>query len=198
MQRSWAAHEFLETNELLRKLTADIELHAFCSNATNDPELKNILQRHIKGMDQTYHQAIQLLQNKGANMRATAGYNQHSQHHPHVGMQNPTMIPAPNTQANRLSDFTMGTIILNSHKAGSMFGMLWANECVDPDVRSLHVMSANNCQQMAYEIWQFMNNRGYYEAPMMPANQVTMMNQTYQPLAATYTANNAMHTNHLI
>jgi spore coat protein CotF len=62
-----------------------------------------------------------------------------------------------------------------------MFGMLWANECVDPDVRALHVMSANNCQQMAYEMWQYMNVEGYYEAPAMPTSAVTTIAQTFQP-----------------
>jgi hypothetical protein len=89
------------------------------------------------------------------------------------------VIPAPSTaNVTRLSDVAIGTLILNTHKAGSMFGMLWANECVDPDVRSLHVMSANNCQQIAYEVWQFMNSRGYYEVPSMPVNDIRSMSQS--------------------
>jgi spore coat protein CotF len=108
----------------------------------------------------------------------------HAQHHPHMRVENQHMIPAPNPNTRRLSDMTIGTMILNTHKAGSMLGMLWANECVDSDVRSLHVMSANNCQQMAYEIWQYMNLRGYYEAPTMPRSTVASMTQAFQPTIA--------------
>ncbi|WP_243735106.1 spore coat protein [Paenibacillus turpanensis] len=183
MMRNWAAHEFLETNELLRKLTADIELHALCAEMTTDRDLKHMLQRHIQLMDATYHQAVNLLRNKGMDVTASRAYQLHAEHHPHVGFQNPHMIPAPNTNATRLNDVTIGTLILNSHKAGAMFGMLWANECVDPDVRSLHVTSANNCQQMAYEVFQLMNQRGFYEVPTMPANDVRAMTQTFQPAA---------------
>nr|WP_272899176.1 spore coat protein [Caldalkalibacillus salinus] len=91
------------------------------------------------------------------------------------------MIPAPDNQAKRLSDITISTLILNSHKAGSMQGMVWANECVDPELRALHTTSAHNCQQMAYEMWQFMNARGYYDAPSMPRNVAATMTQAFQP-----------------
>jgi spore coat protein CotF len=186
MMRNWAAHEFLETNELLRKQTADIELHALCAEMTKDQELKSVLQRHIQAMETTYHQAIQLLQNKGMNVSNTAAYRMHMQQQPHVGFQNTQMIPAPNTNTNtaRLSEVAIATLILNTHKAGAVFGMQWANECVDPDVRALHVMAANNCQQMAYEIFQIMNARGFYEVPTMPVEDVRTMTQTYQPAAA--------------
>ncbi|MBO8173315.1 MAG: spore coat protein [Bacillaceae bacterium] len=193
MARNWAAHELLETTELLRKLTADIELHALCSEMTTDQELKSILRRHIETMDNTYHQGINLLQNKGLNTGADF-YHMHGHRHPHVGIENPHVMPAPNPNATRFNDMTIGTLILNTHKAGAMFGMVWANECVDPDVRGLHVMSANNCQQMAYEIWQYMNTRGYYEAPSVPMTTVKTVTQTFQPAAA----GNAYGTHHMV
>lgn len=182
--KPWATHEFLETNELVRKLAADIEFHAMCAEMTTDPELSSMLQRHVQHMDQTYHQAIQLLQNKGTPMAAsTTRHMQIHSHQAHAGFQNPQPIPEPKTEhVNRLSDLTIATLILNCHKAGSVFGMMWANECVDPDVRSFHIMCANNCERMAYEVWQYMNARGYYEVPAMPMNDVRMMTQTYQPM----------------
>ncbi|UFJ40330.1 spore coat protein [Brevibacillus humidisoli] len=182
--RQWAAHELMETTELLRKLTADIEFHAFCAEMTSDHDLQGILRRHIQTMDHTYHQAVNLLHNKGADLTTTRIHQVHGQHHPHMAQQPQQMMPAPNTNATRkMSDLTISTLILNSHKAGSMLGMLWANECVDPDIRSLHVLSANNCQQMAYEIWQYMNAKGYYEAPVMPAETARTMTRAFQPTA---------------
>lgn len=182
--KQWATHEFLETNELLRKLAADIEFHAMCAEMATDPELRHMLQRHVQHMDQTYEQAIQLLRSKGSAVTASASRPMqiHSQQ-AHAGFQNPQPIPEPQTsKVNRLSDLTISTLILNAHKAGSVFGMMWANECVDPEVRSFHVMCANNCERMAYEVWQFMNARGFYEVPAMPMNDVRMMTQTFQPM----------------
>ncbi|MCK8488361.1 spore coat protein [Paenibacillus sp. MBLB2552] len=181
MMRNWGAHEFLETNELLRKLTADIELHALFAGMTNDQALRTILQRHIQMMDGAYHQVIRLMQFKGMDVsKTTAAHRLNLQQTPHVGFQQPQSIPAPSVNVQQLSDMTISTILLNSHKAGSAIGMLWAAECVDPDVRSLHVMCANNCQQMAYEMFQFMNERGYYEVPAMPQADVSRMASLYQ------------------
>lgn len=174
----------LETTELARKLTADIELHMLGSDMTQDPELKDLLLRHVRAMETTYRHAVSLLQNKGASLTSAAVYQADLNAHPHVGLGQQSMIPAPNTfNARRLSDVTICTLALNSHKAGSMFGMAWANECVDPDVRALHVTSANNCQQMAYEIWQYMNARGFYQAPAMPAEMARNLAYTFQPAA---------------
>jgi hypothetical protein len=63
-------------------------MHALCADMTNDQELRNILKRHIQGMDNTYHQAINLLQNKGIDMTGTNVYHTHAQHHPHIGVEN--------------------------------------------------------------------------------------------------------------
>jgi copper homeostasis protein CutC len=89
MTRNWAAHELLETTELLRKLTADIELHSMCAEMTTDSQLRSILHRHIQGMDTTFHQAVNLLQNKGHNVTATNVYRIHSELHRHIGMEQP-------------------------------------------------------------------------------------------------------------
>lgn len=164
-----------------------------CVEMTTDQELRGILRRHIEAMDQTYHQTVNLLQNKGMNMTGTNLYRMHAEHHPHVGFDHPHMMPAPNPHARRLNDMTIGTILLNTHKAGSMFGMQWANECIDPDVRALHITSALNCQQMAYEVWQLMNARGYYEVPAMPMGTVTAMTQTFQPAAQGNTTYTGIH-----
>lgn len=175
MNQRYGAHEFLETQELIRKVSADIEFHALCSQMTQDTEIKSILQRHIQGMERTYHQAIQMLQHKGVQMNGSIP-QMHTHHQPNIGLNNPVM-PQPNPNTNRLSDMTICTLILNSHKAGSMFGMLWANECADIQLRQLHVQSANNCQQMAQEIWQYMNYKGYYQVPQLADHTMRTMNQ---------------------
>jgi spore coat protein CotF len=178
MNVRFGAHEFLETQELVRKLTGDIEFHAVCSEMTEDQELRSILNRHIQGMDHTYHQAINALQSKGINFN-NINYGMHYHNEPNVGLHNPTMYP-PNRNAQRLSDMTIATIILNTHKAGSIFGMQWANECVEPQLRQLHITSAVNCNAMAFEIWQFMNRKGFYQVPQLAANAMQTMNEAFR------------------
>ncbi|WP_338453097.1 spore coat protein [Niallia oryzisoli] len=183
MMNRFGAHEFLETQELIRSLAANIELHAVCAFMTNDNELKSILSRHIQGMEQSYQQAVNLLQNKGVNMNPPR-YGMHIQHQPQIGLNNPAMSP-PNPQAQRLSEMSIGTIILNTHKAGSIFGMQWANECGEPQLRQLHITCAVNCNNMAYEVWQYMNRKGYYQVPQLADHTMQTMNQALNPTMQT-------------
>jgi len=46
-------------------------------------------------------------------------------------MQNQATLSAPNPNAS--------TLVLNTHKPGSVNGMMSTNECVDPQIRSYHV-----------------------------------------------------------
>lgn len=177
MTNRFGAHEFLETQELVRSQAANIELHSVCASMTNDQELKSILNRHIQGMQQSYQQAVNLLQNKGVSMNPS-NYGMHFQHQPQIGLNNPAMYP-PNPNAQRLSEMSIGTIILNTHKAGSIFGMQWANECGDPQLRQLHITCAVNCNNMAYEIWQYMNRKGYYQVPQLADHTMQTMTQAF-------------------
>lgn len=61
-------------------------------------------------------------------------------------------------------------------------GMQWANECVDPQIRMYHVNGANMCQEMAYEIWSWMNQNGYYQPPTFDTTQTTQMTGMFQPM----------------
>ncbi|WP_102349099.1 spore coat protein [Bacillus sp. Marseille-P3661] len=180
----FGAHEYLETQELVRKVSADIELHAVCAEMTQDQELKSLLTRHIQGMQQTFQQSVNALQNKGISANTTMNTSQYGLHtntQPKVGLHNPTMYP-PNPNAQRLSDVTICTILLNSHKAGSVFGMQWANECVDPQLRQLHITCATNCNAMAYEIWQYMNAKGMYQVPQLADHTMQTMNNAFNTM----------------
>jgi spore coat protein CotF len=170
--QGYGAHEMLEAQELVRKLIADIEVHAVSSQMTGDRELKTILNRHIHGMEQTFQQTMNLLQTRGISMNHQSRRTTTS-----TGMQN-HQITGHNNAMPMLSEMAMTTTILNSHKAGAMFGMQWANECVDPQLRHLLVTSANNCNMMAYEIWQYMNAKGLYQVPQFTNQMAATINNS--------------------
>ncbi|HZG16732.1 MAG TPA: spore coat protein [Candidatus Bathyarchaeia archaeon] len=178
MQQRFAAHEVLETQEALRSKHAEIEMHGLFAEMAQDPQLKDIISRHQRIIINAYQQGLNLLQGKGVNVTAQANQLRMIQQ-PSIGLQNPQMT-TPNPHPSRLSDMTISTIMLNWHKAGSAIGMLWAAECVDPDIRQYHVNGANNCQQMAYETWQYMNARGYYQAPQLADHTMNTMIGAYQ------------------
>jgi len=176
-----AAHELLETAEALRTKAAEIEQHGFFAANCKDQTLKNMLRRHQQQMIQAYQQGVNLLQGKGAQVT-----HMHPDFHMddvNMGMENSAPSTPPNPNAKTLSDRTISTLVLNAHKSGAMMGMLWANECVDPQIRSYHVQGANLCQEMAYEMWQWMNQNGYYNPPVFQQNQINQMAQSFQPIS---------------
>ncbi|HZG70623.1 MAG TPA: spore coat protein [Chondromyces sp.] len=192
MMRMMAAHELLETSEALRTKAAEIEQHGFFANECQDDHLKSILKRHQQQMIQAYQQGINLLQGKGG--QVTHAYPNFNTHNPQVGMREQMTLSAPNPNARALPDRTISTLALNAHKTGAVMGMVWANECVDPQIRSYHVQGANLCQEMAYEIWQWMNQNSYYAAPAFQPGQATQMAGTFQPMGDmnTYGNNSGM------
>ncbi|KKX53748.1 spore coat protein [Brevibacillus borstelensis] len=179
MQR-FAAHEFLETQEALRSKHAEIEMHGLFAEMAQDPQLKNMVLNHQRQIMNAYQQGINLLMGKGVNVAATPQLAQiRTTELATVGLNQPQMM-APNPHPTRLSDMTIATIMLNWHKAGSAIGMLWASECVDPQIRQYHVNGANLCQQMAYETWQYMNMRGFYQTPQLADHTMNTMINAYQ------------------
>ncbi|RXT06316.1 spore coat protein [Ammoniphilus sp. CFH 90114] len=175
----WAAHEFLETQEALRSKAATIELYGALMGMTQDAHLRDILQNQQRREIQAYQQGVNLLLGKGVQMQAPHTPQMNVYEQPQVGLQQPTM-SAPNPQATKLSDMSISTVLLNLHKSGAAVAMLWACECVDPQVRTYHATCANVCQEMAYELWQFMNYKGYYQAPQLADHTMNTMIRPFQ------------------
>ncbi|MDQ1910707.1 spore coat protein [Paenibacillus sp. GD4] len=180
-QPRYAAHEFLETQEAIRTKAANIELYGVMFAMAKDTHLKDILFNQQRRMIEGYNFLSNLLRGRGMAMAPHTPHF-HVYERPQTGLKQPQM-QAPNPNATELSDQTIATLALNMHKTGSMMSMLWASECVDPDIRSFHATSANICQEMAYEMFQYMNYRGFYQAPQLANHTMRTMMQGIAPMA---------------
>lgn len=174
----FAAHEFLETQEAIRTKAAHIELYGVLFNMAEDRHLKDILYNQQRRMIEGYNYGVSLLQGRGQRM------NPHSPQltvyeQPHTGLHQPQMVP-PNPNVKQLSDMSIATIALNMHKNGSAVSMLWACECVDHQIRMYHATSANICQEMAWEMFQYMNYKGYYQTPQLADHTMQTMMKSVQ------------------
>ena len=179
------AHEFLETQEALRSKTAEIEMFGLFAAQARDPpqpQLKEQLHRRkMKG----YQTLVGMMNAQGQGMNAQMMNPQMQQqmqqmgqmnmnNQARIGLNNPQM-PQPNPNASTMSDFSIATIALNWHKMGSVTAMMWANECANPQLRMFHVNAANNCQQMAFECFQFLNAMGLYQVPQLADHTMQTM-----------------------
>lgn len=183
----YGAHEFLETQEALQKKTAEIELYGVLIDQAQDPHLRDILLNQQRRMVMGYQQVSSFMASQGQ----LTGVTNAAPHTPHmsvyertqIGLNNP-QFPAPNPRATQMTDRAIATLALNLHKAGAITGMQYALECVNPQLRTLHATHANICQEMAYEIFQYMNYNGYYQVPQLANHTMSSIMEGVQPMTA--------------
>lgn len=79
------------------------------------------------------------------------------------------------TQSRVLSDRTIAQGALMFHKCGAARATTAALESAEPHLRSLAANSARACMDMAYEVFRYMEQKGWYQMPEMPRNFVNHM-----------------------
>ncbi|MFZ5634413.1 MAG: spore coat protein [Bacillota bacterium] len=74
-----------------------------------------------------------------------------------------------------LNDRTIAQGALIFHRCGAMRATIAALESAEPHLRNLAANSARTCMDMAYEIFRYMEPRGFYQMPEVPKNFVSHM-----------------------
>ncbi|MBO8128061.1 MAG: spore coat protein [Peptococcaceae bacterium] len=174
-------HEMVDMQEMLSAKINAIDHHALYIAQCRDPQLRSILERHQSKMTQDYEAALNFLQGRGANV---APYRQRQVGGEGVryGMQNaPAMQPHP--EHGRLSDQAIAQGALNLHKCGAVSSTRAALEAADPELRSMLSNGILSCINMAYELFQFMNQKGWYAVPLMDQNMMNRVAHSFHPPA---------------
>ncbi|RRJ67512.1 spore coat protein [Paenibacillus oralis] len=92
-----------------------------------------------------------------------------SSYQPMYGLRQPeTQTPAHST--DQLDDADVALALLNSHKQSAALKMKAALEMANPALRHFVQASAGRCADMAYECFQYANQKGYYQVPTLQEN----------------------------
>ncbi|GJM70507.1 coat protein F [Paenibacillus macerans] len=92
-----------------------------------------------------------------------------SSYQPMYGLRQPeTQTPAQST--DQLDDADVALALLNCHKQSAALKMKAALEMANPSLRHFVQASANRCADMAYECFQYANQKGYYQVPTLQEN----------------------------
>ncbi|KRW92943.1 coat protein F [Alicyclobacillus tengchongensis] len=174
----YGAHEIIGMHEALSTKSANVEMFSFLSQQAQDMQLRNLLQQQAHMIEQHYVQGVQIMQGS-ANANNQLAYQPTMHVQPKLGLRNPSH-PAPNMNAQSLSDRTICTVALNLHKFGATAWTSFALECVNPQFRAYLMAGANMCDRMAYDIFSFMNQKGDYQVPTLQQNTTQTMIQSYQ------------------
>lgn len=183
------AHELIVMNEALMTKAANAELFSHLAEHVQSEALRNLLEEQARAVLQHYAQGTELLQHVGHTLDSLSFADVGSYRsqfpmagaEPKLGLRHPSQ-SAPNLGGNALSERTVCSVVLNTHKHGAIAWMTCALECTQPDLRSYLVSGALMCDRAAYEIWSYMNQKGYYQVPTLLAKTAdTMINAFKTP-----------------
>lgn len=178
MNTTIGAHELMEIHEVLSDTIDGINQFQLYQPHCKDPELQNILQNQINFMTNEYNSMVQMLRNKSQQNIGT--YRTAKSVNPAYGMSGSTP-ETPNSSIDQMNDHDVASGMLGCAKASATLRMHAALECSDREFRNMLVQGAKNCAEQAYEIWQYMNQKGFYPVPTFQQNTAQAIMNQYQP-----------------
>ncbi|MFZ7101824.1 MAG: spore coat protein [Peptococcaceae bacterium] len=176
MAANLGAHEVMELHEVLSNVINGINQFELYRPHVRDQQLGSILDKQLQFMTQEYNNMIQSLNQQGITMGSP--YNSPKMVNPQYGLHNPQP-QSPNASANQLDDRDIAGGMLGCAKSAAILKTIAALECADPNLRRLIQQGSQNCSEMAYETWQYMNLKGYYQVPTMKQMTTNTMTTSY-------------------
>jgi spore coat protein CotF len=164
MAAHYGAHEIMEMHEVLTCAIDFINKSQLLRPQVQDQQLAQMMDHQMQFAINEYNNMVQMLQNQG--MGQAVPYRSPKAATPKYGLKQPEP-QSPNMSAQDLDDRDISSILLGAHKASASKKMLAALECADPNLRRALQQGAINCSEQAYEVWQYMNEQGYYQVPTM-------------------------------
>jgi len=176
-QASLGAHEVMEIHEILSGAINAVNSFDLYRPHIKDPQLRDIVSRHRDFAIQEYNSMVNSLQQRGVQPAPMFGYIGESSFSPKYGLRN----PSPERPGGSIDDKGIASGVLGIHKCSATKRMTAAVECADPQVRQSIIQGAINCADQAFEVFQYMNQRGWYQVPTMQPNTTQTVLGHYQP-----------------
>ncbi|QRG69202.1 spore coat protein [Brevibacillus choshinensis] len=178
----YGAHEVIELHEVLNSAVDVINTAHLYVPYIRDPQLAQMVHHQLQFMQGEYNGLVFTIQGLGAGellpyrpMRnhsaamATVAQPQHGHWtEPHYAAQ--------------MDDRDVASALLGMHKNGAKLKMAAALEAGHPQIRDLLLQGSVNCAKQAYEVWGYMQQRGYYTWAAMPDETNSELLRGYQPI----------------
>lgn len=170
------AHEVMELHEVLTDIIDGINQFQLYRPHCKDSELRSILDNQIQFMTREYNNLVQAVQQRGVG--EAVPYRTLRDVSPSYGLKNPEQ-QAPIASADQLDDRDIASGMLGCLKSSAKLKMASSLECADPELRRMLQQSAINCAEQAFEVWHYMNQKGFYQVPTMKDMTTRTMINTY-------------------
>lgn len=186
MTAQYGAHEVMEAHEVLTDTIDGINQFELYRPHAQDSQLTAMIDRQIQFMTTEYNNLINAIQQHGIGMAGGgSAYRAPKMVTPTYGLNNPTP-QVPNMSVNQMNDHDVSSGMLGCHKSTSSFRMMATQEMANPQLRRMVQQGAVNSSEMAYELFQYMNQKGFYQVPTLKDMTTNTMINTYQPTTIGY------------
>jgi spore coat protein CotF len=180
MAAQLGAHEVMELHEVLTETIDGINQFELYRPYAKDPQLLNMLDRHLQFMTQEYNNLVSALGQHGITPMGGDSYRAPKTTTPAYGLHQPSP-QTPNTSPSQMNDQDVSSGMMGCHKATATLRMAATQEIADPQLRRMVQQGAVNASEMSYELFQYMNQKGYYQVPTLTDMTTNTMLNTYQP-----------------
>lgn len=181
MTAQFGAHETMELHEILNTSIDGINNFELYRDHVQDPQLRSILDKQIQFMTQEFNTLVQTVQQQG--LGQATPYRGPKNVAPKYGLRQPGAV-SPNASPTDMDDRDVASGMLSCHKSGAVKRMAAALEFANPQLRGTIQQTALNCAEQAFEVWNFMNQKGMYQVPTMMDMTTNTMMQTFTPAGA--------------
>ncbi|SEN16702.1 spore coat protein [Lihuaxuella thermophila] len=176
-----AAHEVHDLHELVMSCLNTITHMAYMLQHVQDPEFKSILERHFPLHVRDYNMKVEFLNASQGAKKELPIFKINGQLGDYTTSPVGTYPSVqPRTMVADLNDREMATAYLLTLKLAGREYAWTAMETANPELRSFHETAFLMSCSHAYDMWQYMVQRGYY--PLEPADQtmISKIGSIYQ------------------
>jgi spore coat protein CotF len=176
-----SAHEVHDLHELTMSCVNSITNMACFINQAQDSQLKSLLQRHLPYHIQDYNIKVDLLQKAGVSTQhlSVPQMNQVNINQTQLTNMQPV---TPRTDVQQFNDREIATAyLLTLKRAGREYA--WAAmESSNPEIRSFLENAFQMSSHHAFDIWQYMVQRGFYPVEAAHQSSLNIYGRAYQPV----------------
>ena len=175
------AHELYDLNELTMSCVNSITNMGYMLNHVQDPEFKMILERHFPLHVRDYNMKVEFLnQAQGATRELPLLKEDQRLSTAAIESAVPASPVQPRTMVENLNDREMATAyLLTLKRAGREYA--WAAmEMSNPEIRSFCQTAFMMSCSHAYDMWQYMANKGFYPVETADPASISKIGAMYQ------------------
>lgn len=175
-----AAHEFYDLQELILSCVNSITNMAYFRRHARDPEFKAIVEKHFALHVQDYNMKVEYVA-KAQGSTSKLPVPELTDHlKSYTAAPTAPVAVTPRTDVVDFDDREMATAYLLTLKRAGREYAWGAMEAANPEVRSFLEDAFRMCSRHAFEVWQFMVEKGWYPLEPAPDQTLATAAQTYQ------------------